>query len=137
MSGFLLAAAFIAVAIGFSLLFPNRLLDRAWRLNPAGAALFRSIGPLSGVFLLGLGAALVPAARGLLRGKKWAWSFAVTLFAIDGAGDIVSYFLIHDALRTLVGVMVSSVFLIVLCRRDFREYCFAPVFKPEKVNIRR
>jgi len=37
------------------------------------------------------------AARGLLVGRRWAWWFSVALFAIDAAGNIVSFFLIHDA----------------------------------------
>jgi|SRR5689334_163965 len=123
---FLFAATGIAVIVGFTLLFPSRLLDRMWSLNPAGAAMFQSIGPLSGLFLLMLGAAILPAACGLLRGSKWAWWFAVSLFTMDACGDIVSYFIIHEALRTITGVMISSAFLYTLCLRRVRDYFFQP-----------
>jgi hypothetical protein len=118
------AATFIAAMVGFSLLFPNRLLDRLWIFNPAGAVFFRSIGPISGLFLLALGAGTFAAARGLLHGRKWAWRFAVALFAIDGCGDIASFFLIHDALKTVTGVIISLAFLLSLCRRRVRDHFF-------------
>jgi hypothetical protein len=123
-AAFLFAAAGIAVIVGFTLLFPSRLLDSMWSLNPAGAALFQSIGPFSGIFLLMLGAAIFPAACGLLRGSKWAWWFAVSLFTIDACGDIVSYFIIHDVLRTITGVMISAAFLYSLCHLQVRDYFF-------------
>src|SRR5215467_2905458 len=99
-SAFLFFATVIASVVGVSLLFPNRLLDRLWRLNPEGAAVFHAIGPVSGVLLLVLAVGTLAAARGLLAGRRWAWRFSVALFAIDAAGNIVSFFLIHDALRT-------------------------------------
>ena len=124
-AAFLFAATVIAVVVGVSLLFPNRLLDRLWTLNPAGAVFFHSIGRVAGVFLLALGATTLASARGLLRGRTWAWCVAVTLFAIDACGDIVSYLLIHDALRTITGVVISSAFLYSLCRRRVRDYFFS------------
>jgi lysylphosphatidylglycerol synthetase-like protein (DUF2156 family) len=119
---FLFAATMIALVTGVSLLFPNALLDRMWKLNPEGAALFHSIGPVSGMFLLALGAGTFLAARGLLRGRSWAWWFAVVLFAVDACGNVASYFFIHDALRTITGALVSSAFLFFLCRSDVRRY---------------
>jgi hypothetical protein len=121
-AAFLFAATVIAVVVGFSLLFPNRLLDRLWTLNPAGAVFFHSIGRFSGVFLLALGAATFVSARGLLRGRAWAWRFAVALFAVDACGGFVSYFFIHDAFRTVTGVVISSVFLYSLYRLPVRNY---------------
>src|ERR1044071_7732680 len=93
-AAFFSAATFIASIVGISLLFPNRLLDLLWNLNPEGAVLFHSIGPVSGVFLLGLAAGTLAAACGLLAGRRWAWWFSVALFAIDACGNVVSYFLI-------------------------------------------
>jgi hypothetical protein len=121
-AAFLFFATVIASVVGVSLLFPNRLLDRLWKLNPEGAVLFHSIGPISGVFLLALAVGTLTAARGLLAGRRWAWWFSVALFAIDAAGNIVSFFLIHDALRTATGALISSAFLIALCRPTVRRY---------------
>jgi len=123
-SGCLFFATLIAAVVGISLLFPNPLLDRLWELNPEGAALFHSIGRVSGLFLLALGSGTCAAAFGLLRGRGWAWWFAVMLFAINAAGDVVSYFIVHDALRSAAGAMVSSIFLFLLLRRKVRNYFF-------------
>jgi hypothetical protein len=121
-SAFLFFATIIASVVGVSLLFPNRLLDQLWKLNPEGAVLFHSFGPVSGVLLLVLAVGTFAAARGLLAGRRWAWRFSVALFAIDAAGNIVSFFLIHDALRTATGAIVSSAFLIALWRPIVRRY---------------
>ena len=119
---FLFAATTIAFITGESLLFPNALLDKLWKFNPGGAVVFHSIGRVSGVFLLALGVGTFFAALGLLRGHQWAWWFGVFLFAIDACGNIVSYFLTHDALRSLTGAIISATFLFFLCRYSVRRY---------------
>lgn len=129
-ASFLFFASFIASVVGVSLLFPNRLLDRLWKLNPEGAVLFHSIGPISGVFLIALAVAIFVAARNLLRGRRWAWWFSVALFAIDACGNIVSYFVAHDALRSGTGAIISSTFLCVLCRDSVRRYFFRQALMP-------
>jgi len=127
---FLFAATIIALVVGESLLFPNSLLDKLWKFNPEGAALFHSIGRLSGVFLLALGVGTFFAALGLLRGQRWAWWFGVILFAMDACGNIVSYFLIHDALRSLTGAVISAKFLAFLCRDSVRGYFLRQALTP-------
>ncbi len=119
---FLFAGTGIAFVVGVSLLFPNRLLDPLWQLNPAGAALFRSIGRMSGVFLLAVGISILCAALGLLHRRQWAWWFAVALFTVEACGNLASYFLIHDGLRAVSGAMIASFFLYFLSRRDVRDY---------------
>jgi hypothetical protein len=133
-AAFLFLATIIAFITGESLLFPNAVLDKLWKLNPEGAALFHSIGRISGVFLLGLGIGTFFAAFGLLRGRRWAWWFGVCLFAIDAVGNLVSYFLTRDALRSLTGAIVSATFLFFLChdsvRGYFRRQALTPNHKP-------
>jgi lysylphosphatidylglycerol synthetase-like protein (DUF2156 family) len=121
-AAFLFVVTVIAAVVGISLVFPNRLTERLWELNKPGAALFHSIGRVSGVFLLALGVATAAAARGLLRRRQWAWWFAVILFAIDGSGDVVSFFVTGDWLRSIVGAIITSVFLCFLCQRNVRYY---------------
>lgn len=121
-AAFLFFATVIASVVGISLLFPNRLLDWLWKLNPDGALFFHAIGPVSGVLLLMLAVGTLAAARGLLAGHRWAWWFSVALFAIDAAGNIISFFLIHDALRSAAGAIISSAFLIALSRPTVRRY---------------
>ncbi len=121
-SVFLFTAAGIALVVGVSLLFPNRLLDRLWELNRPGAELFRRIGPVSGVFLLALSVGSAAAGRGLLRRQRWAWWFATGLFAVDGVGDVISYLVTGDLLRSAVGAAVSSAFLWAMLRRPVRAW---------------
>jgi hypothetical protein len=121
-ASFLFLAGGIASVVGIGLLFPGPLPDRLWQLNPEGAVFFRSIGPISGVFLLALAVGTFSAARGLLHGQRWAWWFAAGLFSIDLCGDIVSYFFIHDPLRTVSGAIISSTFLYFVCRAGMRNY---------------
>jgi hypothetical protein len=127
---FLFFATAIAAVVSISLLFPNPLLDRLWQLNKPGAALFHSIGRVSGLFLLALACGTLAAGLGLLRGRRWAWWFAVVLFTVDGTGDVISYFLVHDALRTATGVIISLIFLYLLCQRDVRSYFFRHALTP-------
>jgi len=127
---FLFAATIVAFVVGESLLFPNTLLDSLWKFNPEGAALFHSIGRLSGLFLLALGVGTFFAALGLLRGQRWAWWFGVILFAIDACGNVVSCFLTHDALRSLTGAIVSGTFLFFLCRDSVRGYFLRQALTP-------
>ena len=122
---FLFLATVVALITGESLLFPNALLDKLWKFNPEGATLFHSIGRASGVFLLALGFGTFFAALGLLRGRQWAWWFGVVLFAIDACGNIVSYFLTHDAVRSLTGAIISSAFLFFLCQHTVRITFYA------------
>jgi hypothetical protein len=124
-AAFLFAATVLALIVGISLLFPNRMLTSLWKLNPEGAVLFRTIGPLSGVFLLLLSVCTFAVARGLLRGRRWAWSFSVVIFTIDACGNVVSCFLTHDVFRTIVGALISSIFLCALCLSGVRHYFFA------------
>jgi hypothetical protein len=121
-AGFLFVATAIAWVVGSALLVRSRLLDSLWRFNPAGAEFFKAIGPVSGLFLLMLGVGTAAAGRGLLRGNAWAWWFAVILFVVDGAGDVVSFFLTGDWLRSTSGMLISGAFLYALLRPRVRQF---------------
>ena len=129
-AAFLFAATIVAFITGESLLFPNALLDYMWKFNPQGAALFHSIGRVSGVFLLALGVGTFFAALGLLRGQRWAWWFGVFLFGIESCGNVVSYFLTHDALRSGAGAIIAITFLLFLCRPLVRSYFLRQALTP-------
>jgi hypothetical protein len=119
---FLFIATGIALVVGESLLFPNPLLDRMWEFNEPAAAAFHGMGRISGLPLVLLGVGTCSAAVGLLRGRVWAWWFAVILFAVDGIGDVVSFIVTGDWLKSASGIAISSVFLWTLCDRRVRLY---------------
>ncbi len=125
-AAFLFLATAIAIVVGISILFPNKLLDPLWELNKQGAALFRRIGPLSGLFLLVLSGGTFSAAIGLLRRRKWAWWFAVVLFVVDGCGDVISFFATRELLRSATGVAITSAFLYAITRPAVRRYFYSP-----------
>jgi hypothetical protein len=85
-------------------------------------AAFQTLGRFSGVLLLALAVGTAGAATGLLRRRKWAWWFAVLLFAVNGFGDLASYFVTRDWLRSASGVVVCSAFLYALSRQRVRFY---------------
>lgn len=126
MAAFLFAATVIAAVVGASLLFPNPLLDRLWELNPRAAPAFHASEKTAGVLLLLLGAGTFAAARGLLQRKTWAWWFAVSLFAINGAGDAVSLVVTRDWPRSVSGMAIAAAFLYGLTRTRVKRYFSNP-----------
>jgi len=125
-AAFLFAATAIAVAAGVSLLFPGPLLDRLWTLNKPGEATFRSLGRVSGIPLLVIGAVACAGGVGLVQGKKWAWWLAVVLFAINGCADVVGLIVAGSWVRSGSGLVICAAFLYALSRSGVRAY-----FKPD------
>ena len=121
-AGFLFLAAAIAMVIGESLLFPNRLLDSMWQFNPPAAELFQRMGRWSGVPLILLAIATGAAGIGFLRRKQWSWWFAILLFAVDGLGDALSFFATGNVLKSSAGLLISGTFVYFLSRRPVRLY---------------
>ncbi len=121
-AGLLFAATAIAVVVGFALLVPNRLLEWLAQFNRPGMRAFVIMGRWAGVLLLGLAAATLAAAIGLLRGKKWAWWIAVALFVINGTGDVVSFIITRDVVRSASGVAICAAFLYGLSAKRVSRY---------------
>jgi len=119
---FLFAASAVAVVVGISLLFPNALLERLWELNKPAGASFRALGWIAATLLLVLGAGTSAAAIGLLQRRRWAWWFAMALFAVNGSGDVVSFVANRDWLRSASGVVIACTFAYCLNRRSVRRY---------------
>ena len=115
-SGFLFAATVIAAIVGLALLFPGELLAWLAQFNKPGMDAFQALGRWAGLLLLTLAVGTASAATGLLRGKKWAWWFSVVLFAINGCGDVVGFFITKDVLRSGSGVVIAGAFLLALSR---------------------
>ncbi len=123
-AAFLFFATVVAFFVGGSLLFPNPLMYRLWELNRPGETLFVSIRGPASLFLIALGIGTCAAGFGLLRRKRWAWWFAVVLFGVNIAGDIVSFFVLRDILRMVVGVVVSGLFVMLLMGPGVRRWLF-------------
>ncbi|MGD0735730.1 MAG: hypothetical protein ABR976_11310 [Terracidiphilus sp.] len=120
-AAFLLLAAVIALVTGISLLFPNPVWNSLWNLNRPAYIAFEKFGRLSGVLLLAVCAGACAAGVGLLRRRRWAWLIAVTLFAMNGLGDLASLFLMHDLVKGFSGLLVAGVFLYLLTRPGLKR----------------
>ncbi len=121
-AAFLFAATAIAATVGLALLSPGPFLDRLWDINKPAEAAFRSHATIFGLLLLLLSAGTLFSGFDLLRGRRWAWRFAVVLFAINGAGDLVNWAVTGDWLRSSSGVLIGSAFLYALLRAPVRRY---------------
>jgi uncharacterized membrane protein (UPF0136 family) len=120
-AAFLYAGAGIALLIATVLLGPRSWLDELWRLNESARAPFVAMGKASIILLVAVGALTFVAARGLLRGRQWAWRLATAIFAINVAGDVVRM-VMGDYLKGGAGLLVGGGFLIYLLRRKVRAY---------------
>jgi len=118
----LFAATAIAAVTGCSLLVPNTPLDRIWELNRQAEAGFRAMGRISGGLLLLVGAAACIAALGLLQRKKWAWLLALSLFAVNASGELVTLIMTGDWLRSLAGAIIAAGFFYSLSRSSVSRY---------------
>lgn len=98
------------------LLWPGTALDVLWRLNPDAHAAFQSLGPWSLVLMLVVGSACATAAIGLARQKTWARWLAISILAVNLAGDVSNAVVRHD-LRTLIGVPIAGWLIVYLVVR--------------------
>ena len=121
-AAFLFLAATIALLTGVALLFPNPIWRMLWDLNRPAYVAFEKAGRISGTLLLALGVATGFAGRSLIECKKWAWWFAISLFAINGLGDLVTLFLTRNLLKGGSGVLIALGFLFCLTRPSVRRY---------------
>ena len=121
-AAFLFVAAGIAVIVGVSLLFQNAVSERLWELNKPAEAVFRRHAKIFGLLLLLLSAGTLSSGVGMLRRRRWAWWFALVLFGVNGAGDLVSLGITGERLRSTAGVLISSAILCALVRASVRNH---------------
>jgi hypothetical protein len=121
-AAFLFIATAIAAIVGVSLLCQSPFLDGLWELNKPAERAFRAHSTVFGLFLLLLSAGTLISGVGLLLRQRWAWWFAVVLFAINGGGDLVNLGATRDWLKSVSGVLVCAAFLYLLVRTPVRRY---------------
>jgi hypothetical protein len=116
---FLFFGAAMASLAAITLTFPGTVLDRAWRLNPVAYARLAPLGAPIGIVFSLLALALLSAAVGWLRRRRWGWGLAVIIIAIQVLGDFVNL-LRGDALRGAVGVAFAGGLLFYMTRPRLR-----------------
>lgn len=110
----LLLASLVALVTGLALVFPGPVWKPFWDLNPEAYFSFRRIGVASEVFLFSLAFVSGVTAVGLLLHRRWAWWIALLLFAVNGAGDVVSLAHTGDVMRFGSGVLIAGGFVVLL-----------------------
>jgi hypothetical protein len=119
LSLFFVFGATMSGLTAFLLSFPGTFLDAAWQLNPRAHEGFASMGGWAVVLMIAVCAACTTAAIGLWRCERWGYLTAVTVLAINLAGDTLNAFVAHDW-RTLIGLPVGGVMIAYLVTRRRR-----------------
>jgi hypothetical protein len=119
LSLFFVFGATMSGLTAFLLSVPGTFLDATWRLNPRAHEGFASMGGWAVVLMIAVCAACTTAAIGLWRCERWGYLTAVTVLAINLAGDTLNAFVAHDW-RTLIGLPVGGVMIAYLVTRRRR-----------------
>jgi uncharacterized BrkB/YihY/UPF0761 family membrane protein len=120
--------ALMATYAAITLLFPGTMLDRGWALNPTAHVQLLSLGRVMGVPFLVLAFALLFAAIGWFRRRRWGWNLGTAIIAVNMLGDLLNMFRGQPA-KGAVGVAVAGLLLMYLLRRDVRQYFVTDVAK--------
>ena len=105
------------------LLFPDSALDSLWKLNPDARVTFQSLGKMSILLMLIVGAACAFAAIGLAKRTRWGIPLALGILVVNLIGDSLNAFVRHD-LRTLIGLPIGGAmiaYLLLVRRRVLKE----------------
>lgn len=102
-----------------SLLFPGSFLEPMWRLNPRARVGFTEMGSWAVPLMFVVCLACACAAIGSIRQRKWGWYLAITILAVNMAGDIGNATFGHDP-RTWIGVPIALLVIGYLLRPQVR-----------------
>src|ERR1035438_7512346 len=110
---FFLFGAVMSGLAAVMLLFPESMLDPLWRLNPHARSGFAAIGLWAVLLMLVVCVACGTAALGLQRCKRWGYWTALTILAINLAGDAANALIAHDW-HTLIGLPIGGAMIVYL-----------------------
>ena len=117
---FLVAAAGIVVLAAITLLAPGTFLDAMWKMNPAAYRQMAPMGAKAGILFLILGAALLAAAIGWFRRRRWGWWLTVVIFAVQVLGDLDNA-IQRDHRGGAIGVLIAGALLVFLWHPRIRS----------------
>lgn len=110
----------MATLAGVTLIWPGTFLSLAWRLNPRAYAQMSPLGATIGVPFLAL--AILMACAGYLWINKsyWGWLLAMTIFALQLAGDIGNL-MGGEYLKACIGIGIAGGLVFYLTRPQVRS----------------
>lgn len=107
-------AALVAALTNLALLFPSPMWMPMWNLNPDAYESFHHLGWIAVLGLFCLACVSAMTGAGLLLHKRWAWWIALIMFAMNGAGDVISLLRTHELARFGSGVLIAAGFILLL-----------------------
>ncbi len=110
-------AAYAAITMAF----PGTPLDSLWALNKRGHEGLVWLGRIAAIPFVVLSVALVFAAVGWLRRRRWGWVLGVTIIGINMAGGL-SQVVMGERLKGAVGVVIAGALLGYMTRSRIRKY---------------
>lgn len=119
---FLVFGAVMASLAGVTLVWRGTPLDRIWTLNPRAYSELSPLGKPVGLVFLSLAAALVIAATGWMKGRRWGWQLAVIIIGTQVLGDVMNI-LSGRIIQGAVGVTIAGALLFYMTR-PFIRACF-------------
>jgi len=103
----------MAALAGTTLVRPATKLDRMWKLNPVAYQQLQPFGARAGTLFLVLSAALLLAAIGWFRRRRWGWAMAIAIIATQVIGDLINA-LRGDLVRGAIGFAIAAGLLLYL-----------------------
>jgi hypothetical protein len=119
--GFFYFGAVMASYAATTLLFPGTVLDRGWKLNPTAYVQLHSMGRVMGVPFVILGFALLMAAVGWFKRRRWGWVLGTAIIAVNAIGDLGNM-IRGEWVKGAVGVVLAALLLMYMTRRQVRKY---------------
>jgi len=104
---------------GLSLLAPRSALASMWSIKPDEFRQLLAFGPLAGAGFLALAPVFAAASWGCFRRRRWGWTLAATLIAINAATDL-GRAVRSGAIEGGVGVVIAGGLLWWLSRARVR-----------------
>src|SRR5262249_44856474 len=96
-------------------------IQGVWSINPEGHQAFVKMGAWSFLVLCPVTILCFIAACGLSLHRKWGFYAANILLGLNLLGDIGNI-IIRNEYRSLIGIPIATVLLILLNRRNLRWY---------------
>jgi hypothetical protein len=117
---FFFFGAVMATYAAITLLKPGTFLDAGWKLNPVAHRQMASMGRVIGIPFVFLASGLLSAGIGWMKRRRWGWTLATAIMAIQFGGDVVQ--VIGGDMKTAAGVVIAGLLLIYMTRPGVRAY---------------